>query len=60
MNAHPFFVLFEARLACDSTTDHTVARSVLPVFLDDFSELFASLRAEILGDLEPYLTQLTN
>ncbi|KAH0572993.1 hypothetical protein SS50377_25108 [Spironucleus salmonicida] len=58
VNSHPFFVLFEPRLGCNAQSDHTVSRSVLPVFKTDFQELFASLQCQILKELEPIIITL--
>lgn len=58
VDSHPFYVLFEPALGCDSRTDHTTPKSVWPIFMADVSQILAALQSSITSAVEPRVREL--
>ena len=58
IDSHPFYVLFEPKLGCNTNQDASVARSVLPIFKTDLRGLLSNLEVKISSQLEPEIRKL--
>lgn len=58
INSHPFYIMFEPALGCDTNTDHVTPKSVLPVFSADLTDTLSALQCRISSALEPTIRKL--
>ncbi|CAL6006205.1 Conserved_hypothetical protein [Hexamita inflata] len=58
VDGHPFYILFEPRLGCNTNQDASIAKSVLPIFQSDFKLILSDLEVHLSQQIEPRMRDM--